>query len=158
MFAKTKKCSECGKRFELPKYKKRLCTDCQTIYVREWRRRRKAEGRPVHEWKPTREQRRVYDRRWLNKPGNRRKKIERLNDRKKTDPIERKKTQVRNHVSHEIEMGRLKRKPCQVCGNEASQAHHEDYTKPLSITWLCREHHADRHAEMRRTGYEPPIA
>jgi hypothetical protein len=31
-------------------------------------------------------------------------------------------------------------------------AHHDDYARPLDVTWLCRRHHQQRHAEMRRAG------
>lgn len=47
-------------------------------------------------------------------------------------------------VTHAIEAGRLERKPCEVCGKVA-EAHHDDYSKPLEIRWLCRRHHARVH-------------
>lgn len=39
--------------------------------------------------------------------------------------------------------GILKRLPCLVCGAIKSEAHHEDYSKPLEIKWLCKEHHIE---------------
>jgi hypothetical protein len=33
---------------------------------------------------------------------------------------------------------------CQKLGNR----HHDDYTKPLDIRWLCDQHHAKRHIEL----------
>lgn len=42
---------------------------------------------------------------------------------------------------------KLERKPCEVCGAEKAEAHHEDYTKPLDVNWLCKRHHAERHTE-----------
>lgn len=44
-----------------------------------------------------------------------------------------------------IRSGKIKRLPCYICGKEKSQAHHEDYFKPLDIIWLCSKHHAIRH-------------
>lgn len=44
-----------------------------------------------------------------------------------------------------IKNGTLKRLPCEVCGDEKSQAHHTDYTKHLEIKWLCRKHHMILH-------------
>lgn len=35
--------------------------------------------------------------------------------------------------------------PCLICGEEKSQAHHEDYNKPLEIIWLCDKHHKELH-------------
>jgi hypothetical protein len=44
--------------------------------------------------------------------------------------------------------GRLKRKTeCEVCGSEKNiEKHHDDYSKPLEVRWLCKKHHweADR--------------
>lgn len=37
---------------------------------------------------------------------------------------------------------------CQVCGGKA-QGHHEDYSKPLELTWLCPSHHQERHVAIR---------
>ena len=43
-----------------------------------------------------------------------------------------------------IRDGRLIRKPCEVCG-EIAQAHHDDYSKPLDVRWLCTKHHVEWH-------------
>lgn len=53
---------------------------------------------------------------------------------------------ARQRVRDAIRRGRLTRKPCEVCGSFKSEAHHEDYSNPLSVNWLCRMHHreADR--------------
>lgn len=44
-----------------------------------------------------------------------------------------------------IRDGRIKRQPCEVCGLAKAQAHHDDYTKPLEVRWLCTTHHAEWH-------------
>ncbi len=33
---------------------------------------------------------------------------------------------------------------------EEGQRHHSDYSKPLDIVWLCREHHTEEHNKIRR--------
>ena len=39
--------------------------------------------------------------------------------------------------------GRIIKMPCEICGETKNiQAHHEDYSKPLDVIWLCPEHHA----------------
>ena len=46
--------------------------------------------------------------------------------------------------------GDIKRRPCEWCGTESHLvAHHEDYSKPLEVTWLCKAHHFQRHAQIR---------
>ena len=50
-------------------------------------------------------------------------------------------------VSNAIRDKKLTRKPCQVCGDTQSHAHHEDYTKPLDVIWLCARHHQRLHHE-----------
>ena len=40
---------------------------------------------------------------------------------------------------------------CLFCGDKFSvQGHHENYSKPLDVLWLCRSHHADLHKIKRR--------
>lgn len=53
-------------------------------------------------------------------------------------------------VSSAIASGKLTRQPCVKCSTTRGvEAHHEDYSKPLDVVWLCRHHHRLRHAEMR---------
>lgn len=54
-------------------------------------------------------------------------------------------------MARAIRSGRLVRLPCVKCGNPKSQGHHEDYSKPLDVIWLCTKHHAERHKELRGT-------
>jgi hypothetical protein len=44
-----------------------------------------------------------------------------------------------------IREGLLVRLPCIVCNNSESCGHHEDYSKPLEVTWLCHKHHMELH-------------
>ena len=48
-----------------------------------------------------------------------------------------------------IKVGKLKRLPCEICASEPSEAHHDDYSKPLDVRWLCRSHHAELHWKQR---------
>lgn len=41
--------------------------------------------------------------------------------------------------------GSLVRQPCEKCGSEKADAHHDDYSQPLSVRWLCRTHHLEAH-------------
>ena len=48
---------------------------------------------------------------------------------------------ARKKLHYAIEIGKIKRLPCVVCGNVKSCGHHEDYSKPLEVIWLCAKHH-----------------
>ena len=51
------------------------------------------------------------------------------------------KYKARTAVSNAIRDGRLTKEPCCLCGSMFSQAHHEDYTKPLEVKWYCKQCH-----------------
>jgi ribosomal protein S27AE len=51
----------------------------------------------------------------------------------------------RRKTIYAIKKGILKRKPCEICGNENSIAHHETYSDYLNVRWLCSHHHGTVH-------------
>lgn len=62
------------------------------------------------------------------------------------------KRQAREAVKYALKTGRLVRGECEQkhrgdCEGRI-EAHHDDYSKPLQVRWLCRAHHteADRRA------------
>ena len=48
-----------------------------------------------------------------------------------------------------LKSGKIKSLPCEICGKEKTQGHHEDYSKALDVVWLCVRHHNDRHIHLR---------
>lgn len=48
-------------------------------------------------------------------------------------------------VSNALRDKRLFKSPCIKCGDDRSQAHHEDYSKPLEVIWLCKACHNAEH-------------
>lgn len=55
------------------------------------------------------------------------------------------KIKARSKVSVAVLRGKLTKQPCEVCGDANAEAHHEDYTKPLTVRWLCLLHHRESH-------------
>jgi transcription elongation factor Elf1 len=55
------------------------------------------------------------------------------------------KTIARAKVHNAKKSGKLVMQPCQVCGELKTEAHHPDYTKPLDVVWLCKDHHMQEH-------------
>lgn len=49
-----------------------------------------------------------------------------------------------------IARGELVRQPCEKCQAAKTEAHHDDYTKPLAVRWLCRRCHVAHHTNERR--------
>lgn len=65
---------------------------------------------------------------------------------KQTYPARRLANVAKSLVRQAILHGKLKIMPCEVCGKiEHVHAHHEDYSKPLEVRWLCRSHHRQLH-------------
>lgn len=60
-------------------------------------------------------------------------------------------TKARLMVMNAIRGGDLVRGPCETCGStEKTHGHHDDYTKPLKVRWLCRRCHVAVHQLMRK--------
>ncbi len=54
---------------------------------------------------------------------------------------------AQNALNNAVRDGRVEKMPCVVCGKKA-HAHHEDYSLPLDVIWLCPRHHKARHKEL----------
>jgi len=62
------------------------------------------------------------------------------------------KIRARQAVHRALKSGTLVKQPCEVCQSKDSQAHHEDYAKPLEVCWLCMDHHKERHRILKEMG------
>lgn len=63
-----------------------------------------------------------------------------------TDPVFRAKYAARSRARNAISKGKVRRLPCEVCGLEPAEAHHDDYGRPLDVRFLCGQHHRAWHA------------
>ena len=120
------------------------CKQCSNERVKKWNAENKAHRAAYmaqyyrkHEEKlkkrsgeyqrVNRERRNLYSKEWLKNPKN------------------YELHQIRVKVNTAIRSGRLVPEGCRVCGKAPAQAHHDDYNKPLDVTWLCPPHHAAWH-------------
>lgn len=109
-----------------------VCKRCkQKLYTREWYRRKSMADRRA--WMG----RKDPERRRANNTANR--------YRHAGEPEEMVKRRARMAAKNAVRDGRLIRRPCEDCGAEPAQGHHEDYSKPLEVRWLCVRCHSARH-------------
>lgn len=53
------------------------------------------------------------------------------------------------HVCRHLKKGTIVKQPCKICGStKRIHAHHDDYSKPLEVNWLCPLHHSERHLDL----------
>ena len=143
----TKKCTKCGEVKSLSedfyKSNKTLCKEC----VKARTRKNRAAKLEYYQ---------AYDRQRGNLPY----RIAAREAYKKTDQgkarlaagakawIERNpvKRAAQVKVGNAIALGKLTKQPCEVCGStKRVNAHHDDYSKPLEVRWLCPKHHSEWH-------------
>lgn len=88
-----------------------------------------------------------YERRRFHENEDRRKySYEKSCQHRQSNPI---KTRARSLLYRAVRAGRLVKQPCAACGTtENIEAHHEDYSKPLEVVWLCRKHHGEIHRQI----------
>lgn len=144
------KCRKCKNMFEATQHqiKKRdlLCLPCRRVKDKLWRDYRKKIGKPVISKKMPSEYHKEYAVEYNKKPAVKKRRAE-LQRKYRKDPEQRTKHAVRWLTNRAINSGKLQRLPCEVCGEKKVDAHHDDYSKPLDVRWLCRKHHAEHHTK-----------
>ncbi len=76
--------------------------------------------------------------------------------RKPKPILDKAKFKAQSAVRTAVYKGRLsKPDACEICGKVCiAHGHHEDYSKPLSVTWLCPACHAEKHSKYKFTEQE----
>lgn len=85
-----------------------------------------------------------YCREYRKKNSEKIREYKRLYIKKYREKFGMKRDNARSKVSDAIKLGKLVRGTC-VCGSLKTEAHHDDYDKPLEVIWLCRKHHIELH-------------
>lgn len=131
-----------------------ICKECVKERVRE-NRSAKADYYRAYDRKRYREQpqRKAAAQRSANSPAgieSRKRSLE----RRRTETPE--KYRANNAVNNALRDGKIEREPCFFCGaTEKLHAHHEDYSHPLDVVWLCASCHGKLHTikgDFRRAG------
>ena len=58
------------------------------------------------------------------------------------------KIRARKQLNNAIKRGDILRLPCEICERSDAEGHHDDYTKPFDVKWLCKLHHEQHHHEI----------
>ena len=140
----TKRCFKCGGPKPLDEFYRHSemadghLNKCKTCTRADVRANRAAKA----------EQYRAYDRVRTTRPERRAS----LFAAQRKDPAKR-----RAHVAvtNALRRGKLVKQPCEICGDAKVDAHHDDYSKPLDVRWLCRRHHVDHHFPAAAASSQP---
>lgn len=132
-----KRCPSCGKTKPISEFaheknsrdgRDHRCRECNAQRLREYRAKRAEQGNPYHAGRP--DKRRNYQRR------------------------------AHKVLEEAVASGKVvKPDTCSQCGGFFNRldAHHDDYSKPLEVRWLCRSCHLLHHAKLRRKQKEQII-
>ena len=93
---------------------------------------------------------RAYDRSRAQKPHRIQLNTKVVREWRKNNP---EKYRAQNMLNNAIRDGKIQKHACMVCGDPQSEGHHPDYSKPLSVVWLCAEHHREIHLKYPEDHY-----
>ena len=106
----------------------RICRDC------------KCKARRLR-YRKNRDQTRAYERKRSRNPKRKAYVARKQSEWRARNP---KRYKARTAVANALRDGRLKKEPCELCGTRKRvQAHHDDYSKPLAVCWLCFKCHRE---------------
>ncbi len=137
-----KNCKKCNCEIEsIPNWLfiQRLCRPCSRDIWNMNRGERKKNG-TLKTMKMPQEYHSAYHKEWSKK--NKDKTIQYARNARLAEPH---KAKARDLLNKAVKSDKIQKKPCVVCGNNISEAHHEDYNKPFKVIWYCRKHHKQIH-------------
>lgn len=137
-------CTKCGVSKDASEFYSGFvrCKTCIAEYNKAYRAKKNA-NKPA-DWKQKTKDKGAYQRDWLAAHPGYGTKLKREWWQKNKDRLK-----VRWAFRDALKDNRLVRQPCFVCGETEVDGHHPDYSAPLSVVWLCKEHHKQLHKEAR---------
>jgi hypothetical protein len=142
-----KDCSECGKRQGLTEFyvnrasEDGLTSRCKTcLKTYQKARRDKLNADKPDGWKQKTKDKSAYMRAWSAANPGAMTAYKKAYWQRNKDRLS-----IKYKVRHAVKTGKLIKMPCFVCGSEQVEAHHPDYSAPLDVVWLCRQHHMEIH-------------
>lgn len=149
-----KRCSKCGETKAVEEFHRRprasdgltsWCGECGRNSSREWHARNAARVRRARreEYAEDLEASRARNRARFRQRGE-------LNVRYERERASTPELKARQALRHAVQSGAVQKpSTCEVCGGEVESrrlhGHHEDYSKPLDVEWLCTLCHGARH-------------
>lgn len=138
-------CPKCPSKIRTKNNRAKYCSDkCRLLGKRDsWNKfaqSHRKEKRDYHKnwYEKNKDRRTAQIKKYQSSPAG--KKATQINGQRMRAKYPEKK-QAREEVLKALRKGILTKKPCEVCSNPKSEAHHKDYSKPLEVEWLCRPHH-----------------
>lgn len=153
----TRVCKACGENKPLTAYyksRKTACADCVKRMANEYRAANldkvRAYDRTRGQLEPRKAANRARYRKVTADPERRTVEWRRSAKWRTTHALQRKAHVLLNNS---LKNGRIERPAvCSRCGDRCvPHGHHEDYTKPLEVVWLCKPCHGKRHREINET-------
>ena len=153
----TKKCSKCGETKPISLFNRDVakrdgirsdCKACQAVSrAAHYRSHRNEECENTRMYYLGREEeKKVKMRVWRDKNRERIATYARIRYHQTPEAMK-----ARRMVRDAKSRGELIPCPCENCGaTDKTEAHHDDYSKPLEIRWLCKSCHMRLHGEIRR--------
>lgn len=126
-------CKECGLEKELVEFEKgdlwyrNECKDCRRKFFRK-------------NYQKTKEKYNLHRKKYLKTHPEMKSKMKRKWRNENPE-----KERAYNILLYAIKTSKIIRKSCSICGDKNSHGHHEDYSKPLDVIWLCLIHHRELH-------------
>ena len=156
-----KVCNKCGKVKPLEEFYKNLhmadgrlnhCCDCHNRYSKKWRIENKdwindyiISGKAAENTARSRQKRKNESPEQFSKS---------LKDSHRKDFVNHpEKHKTRDKLRLAVRRGKIiKPDKCSKCGIEGVKinAHHEDYSRPYDVLWLCDKCHVERHMEIKK--------